>query len=61
MQMESHNERVSLQGYIYEDDLKKAVKQLRNYYKDSELVREGIRCLARREGILSTGNEEAAV
>jgi len=46
--------RVSLQGYIYEDDLKQAVSHLRRLYKDAELVREGVRCLARREGLLST-------
>ena len=50
--MKSQSERISLQGYIYEKDLKRAVKQLRKSYKDSELVREGLRCLARREGLM---------
>lgn len=50
--MKSQSERISLQGYIYEEELKKAVATLRNSYKDSELVREGLRCLARREGLM---------
>ena len=50
--MKSQSERISLQGYIYEKDLKRAVEMLRKSYKDSELVREGLRCLARREGLM---------
>ena len=50
--MKSQSERISLQGYIYEKDLKRAVEKLRKSYKDSELVREGLRCLARREGLM---------
>ena len=50
--MKSQSERISLQGYIYEKELKRAVEMLRKSYKDSELVREGLRCLARREGLM---------
>jgi hypothetical protein len=61
--MKSQSERISLQGYIYEKDLKRAVEKLRKSYKDSELVREGLRCLARREGLMPLGSfvEENAI
>lgn len=54
--MSQTNDVIRLQGYIREPVLIQAVSTLKKIYGDNELVKESIRCLARREGLL---NEEA--
>jgi len=44
---------VRLQAYIREPSLKNAVRDLQQIYGDNEMLREAVRCLAKREGVLT--------
>ncbi|EHQ35350.1 hypothetical protein Metlim_1240 [Methanoplanus limicola DSM 2279] len=43
-----------------EPALMNAIQNLRKRYTDAELLKEGLRCLAKREGLLTIANSEEA-
>ncbi len=59
---------IRLHGYVNpstEPELAKAVQRLEETYSIASMVKEGVRCLARREGLLNSeedvpASEEAA-
>ncbi|WOF15983.1 hypothetical protein F1737_04335 [Methanoplanus sp. FWC-SCC4] len=56
--MSHRNDVIRLQGYIREPALRNATRELQKIYGDNELIREAIRCLSRREGLLPSEREE---
>jgi len=57
------NPYIRVSGYINpetEPELAEAVKKLLTVYSMASLSKEGIRCLAKREGLLNINNPEEA-